>query len=631
MVKDYQLLHTARDYFQFVTKFFEVINVSATHLYHSALELSPLSSIVRKFYYHQQPHPSPRVVFGIADSWEPTSALSTKHPYYLSSTWSPCGQFIAVVAEEAVEIWDALALKFLSTPQSTKVTTIFRHGLAYSPDGHSLAGCSDTAIIIWDTQTGGEVTKIECGVTGSELELVWSLDGKTIGTVLPQEWGTYTVHIYNITSGTTHSPGTLRLEGKPYIWAHNQSFQIVATRQAHKGWTIDVFDVGSTLTRIESFPFQFDSPFEAFSPTTYRASVSTGGDHHYDPELLILDIQNSEVLLRKTGSYWHHSFSPDASFFAASTRDHLLIWRYTFGHYSQWREFQQTPMQLQFSPTSSSILGYSGPLLHVLHLDYSPAALATGSVIAVHRQLKDAFSPGGTFIATAYYGESTITITNLHSKDPFPSQFIDTDLEISTIVLTGNVLLAKSSDEIVAWLLTEEGMVDGIVGNTRADRNDSLWKVSHLSPQALTAHWAKLFRRQGGDDGRQLKFSVADEITVIEYGGHTIYAYHVGTGEVLKSAEVPQSHGRTWYNLQNQQQDQCNLYHHDLCTYQSPLECEWPVSQTALQEGWVKDPEGKHRLWLHPSWRSAENNVNWLHNATTLRLRNSSKLVIVKF
>jgi len=44
--QDNQLLDTARDYFQFTTTFFEVINISATHIYHSALELSPLSSII---------------------------------------------------------------------------------------------------------------------------------------------------------------------------------------------------------------------------------------------------------------------------------------------------------------------------------------------------------------------------------------------------------------------------------------------------------------------------------------------------------------------------------------------------------------------------------------------------------
>ena len=261
MVRDHQLLCTARDYFQFVTNFFEVINVSATHLYHSALELSPLSSTVQKFYYHQRSQSSPRVVIGIADSWEPTSANSKKH--YLSSTWSPCGNFVAVAAEEVIEIWDALTLKLLSTPHSTGVTR-FKYGLAYSPYGHSLASFSDTGIIIWDTQTGGEATKIGFNVTDTGADLVWLLDGQAICTI-PHEPGAFPLYIHDVTSGTTLSPGTLYSTNEPCIWAHDKSFQIAVSKGDQKAQTIEIFEVGATLTKIKSFPFQFGSPFKAFS------------------------------------------------------------------------------------------------------------------------------------------------------------------------------------------------------------------------------------------------------------------------------------------------------------------------------------------------------------------------------
>ena len=222
MAKDRQLLSTARDYFHFVTTFLELIDVSATHIYHSALELSPRSSAVRKFYYRQRLHPSPKVVIGIPDSWNPSTTISTKHSHYLSSTWSPCGRFIAAVAEEAMEIRDALTLELVSALQSSKVATRFGRGLAYSPDGRSLAGCSDAAIVIWDTQTGGVADKIECEFTGDGLELVWSLDGKTIGTISPRVLETLTVHIYDIASGTTLSPGTVQSRETPYLWAQDR-------------------------------------------------------------------------------------------------------------------------------------------------------------------------------------------------------------------------------------------------------------------------------------------------------------------------------------------------------------------------------------------------------------------------
>jgi len=626
VVKDHQLLSTARDYFQFATNFFKVINVSATHIYHSALELSPLSSIVRKVYYPQCPHPLPRVVTGIPDSWDPSTAVFTKHPHYLSSTWSPCGQFIATVSKEAVEIWDALTLKLLSTYKPTKTTTTFMQGLSYSPDGRSLASCSNTAIVIWDTQTGGEAKGIECGVIENGLELVWSLDGKTICACSPENLKPLTVYVYDVASGTTLPPCTLQSRTAPYIWAHDKSFQIAtATAWDSRSCRINVVEIGPIPTEIKSFSFQSHSYHKAFSPTTYRIAISTTKGHSPSHELLILDIQNSEILLQETGSYWCHCFSPDGSSFAAFTGNHLLIWRYISGQFTKWREFQQTPAPLQFSPTSSSILGYASSLLYVLHLDNTPAAPTREPVITTRSQSLDAFSPDGTFIATAYQGESTITITNLHSQNPSLSQFIDTDLEITAMVLTGKVLLVKGSDKVIAWLLTEEGVVDGIFGNTRADQNDSLWDIS---PQALANRWARLLgQRRGGDDDVHLEFSVENEIAAIKLNEYIIRVYHTGTGEILEPAKIPLHLRPTWYHFQ----DECNLYHHDSCKHHGLQESGWQVSQNGLQEGWVKDPEGKHRLWLHGHWRSAGNDVDWLHNATTLRLRNPSELVIIKF
>jgi hypothetical protein len=131
-------------------------------------------------------------------------------------------------------------------------------------------------------------------------------------------------------------------------------------------------------------------------------------------------------LVTGKGSYGYSSFSPDANFFGAFTGDHLSIWRYTSGHYTQWREFQQAPTPLQFSPTSSSILGNAGTLLYVIHSDHSPGTLAIESAITTHSIPRDAYSPHGNYIATTHRGKNPITITNLCSQNPSPSQFIDT-------------------------------------------------------------------------------------------------------------------------------------------------------------------------------------------------------------
>ena len=619
MAKDYQLFLTAGDYLQFTTNFFDIINVSATHIYHSALELSPSSSIVRKLYFHQQSNLSPRIVIGAADSWELTRAIPTKDSWYLSCVWSPCSQFIAVMAENAVEIRDALTLKPLSTLQSTGSITRFRGKLAYSPDGYSLAGCSNSAVIIWDTQTGGEVAKIVCTVTRDGLDLIWSTDGKTIATVSPWE-STITVHTYSIASGKLLFMATLRSTEKPHIWAHEKSFQIMTTSQEKKGRAYNIFEVGSTLTRVESFPSNSDLSPYAFSPVTYQVALSNSSRDN--GELFVVNIKTSEISLHEKGAYLSVAFSPDAFILAAVIGHFLSIWKYSSGHYVLWKKFQQGWPELQFSPNSSSILCYGTSFLNILHLEYSTPALATESTHTIHGQSMDAFSPAGLFIATAYQGESTIRIINLQSQSPFPSQFIDTELEISEMVLTGNVLLVKSSDKFVAWLLTEDGMVDGIIGNSRADCNDSIWEISIPS---LLARLAKLPGKHSFSDGG-LGFFIAGEIAVIRSSYVNLYSYHTRTGEVIR-LEKPSLGNNILYRFDKRGHDECNLYHNSLCAQQGPLEYGWSISQ----EGWVRDPEGKHRLWLPPSWRLIKDNVNWLHNTRILRLRSFHELIIIKF
>jgi len=624
VTKDHQLLTTAQDYIQFVTGFLEVIDVSATHIYHSALELSPLSSIVRKLYYFQCPQPSPKVVLGVPDAWDPsTASISTKHSYILSSTWSPCGQFVAIASPEAVEIRDALALNLLSTLESPEVTTKFRHGLAYSRDGYSLAGCSSTAIIIWDTQTGGVVKKIECGVTGDQSELMWSLDGRKIALSLKVS-RTLVVHTYEVVTGAVQSSGTVQSTHGAQLWAHNESFQVMAkTSDPFKGWMIEIFDIGSTLTKIKSFKFPPHFTLGVLSPATDRIAAYTSGGGSHDDKLFVLEAQNSKVLLQEKGKYWNGCFSPDGSVFAAVTRDHLTIWGYASRHYTQWKKLQQAPMSLQFSPTSSSILAHTGIHLNVLHLDYSPTTPSTESAITIHSQPLDAFAPYSTYIATTHYQKSTVMITNLHSQNPSTSQLIDTGLEILAMVLTGNVLLVKSSNTVVAWLLTEEGVVDGIHDNRRANHNDCLWEISL---QANTGFWTRLLLQGNNENDNVLGFSVEGDTAAINSNDQAIHVYHTKTGETLPLDKAPLC---TVYRFHHPQ-DECNKYHHDLYKhYQSP-KCDWPISQAILQKGWVKDLEGKCWLWLHPHWRSFQN-VDWLHNVTTLRLRNCSSLVLVKF
>jgi hypothetical protein len=643
VANDHQLLDTTRDYFHFVTAFSEPINTSATHIYHSALELSPLSSIVRKFYYHQRPHPSPRVVIGIPDSWESKSFISATHSNYLSSTWSPSGQSIAATTAGDVRLLDALSLKPLSTLQSAEATIRLRKGLAFSPDGYSLAGCSDTGVIIWDTQTGGVVKEIECDVPGhSGMKLVWALDGRTIGMTPSETLGSYTMHVYNIVVGSILSSVTFQSECQPCIWAYGKSFQIATTASQHgKDYTINIFEAGSTLVKLNSFPLRSHWRPAEFSPSTHRISVSIPESHHHKPELLILDLHNPGIfLLKKIGSYQGSTFSPDASFFGASNGGHFSIWRYTPGNYTYWRVLQQPGLDPQFSPTSSSILCNDHTYLSVMHSDYSPATFTNESVTPTSSWPRDAYSPHGDYIVTTHRGQSIITIINLHSENPSPSQFIDTNLDIAEIVLTGNVLLVKDSDTISAWLLTEEGAVNGVLGNRRADQSDRLWSISlkDLIPQDIPSQntnlsfWARLLQWEHGEEqwnDHYLGFSVGGEVAALGCSiGYKFFMYHVETGEILKMDIALLHPNPAWHHFYNPHQDECDLYHQNLYKRH---ECGWPISQNSLHEGWIKDTDGKYRLWLPVCWRLATGGVNWFNKTTTLRLNMKHERYIIKF
>ena len=545
-----------------------------------------------------------------------------------------------MVAKDAMEIWDAMTIKPLCTFQSSGVITEFRRGVAYSPDCHSLASCSNKAIVIWDTQTGGEVTRVECKIPSEGLELVWSLDGKIIGAISSRVSETFTVYTYNILMGKMMLSDTLQSKDKPCIWAHKEAFQIMTTTAwDSKGCKVNIFEAGHTLYKVKAFSLSSFSSVGAFSPTTYQVSTCYQ-DTKNNYTLLVLDISNSEILLQEEGPYRYLNFSGDGNFFSASnvTGDHLFVWKYFSGHYVHWREFQQIPAPIKFSPNSSLILSCAGSLLHVLHTDFPPVTPAAKSVSTKSKNPKDAYPPGGGYIATTYRGDSTIMITNLCSKTP-SSQFIDTGLEIKEIILTGNVLLVKDHKTLVAWLLTKEGVVSGASGNGRADANDSLWTISSQdlvppnppSQGGNSSFWARFLNREQTEviDDEYLEFSVGNGVaTIFNRSTASIHTYHLETGEILKLDKVPQHPKR--YDFYHPHRDNCDLYHRDLAKQHKPPQGSWPVSQATLQDGWVKDPEGKCRLWLHPRWRGTENVADWFDDVTVLRIKNQSELIVIK-
>lgn len=134
------LLDTTTDCLHFVTEFFEAISQSAPHIYHSALQLVPQSSIVRKLYSPQAYFPATKVVTGIPASWDLcTASTGAKHRVQYA-TWSPCGQFIVASFGSTIQVQDSTTLERVSVLKSpTALSDYDPNYLTFSPDGHLLA------------------------------------------------------------------------------------------------------------------------------------------------------------------------------------------------------------------------------------------------------------------------------------------------------------------------------------------------------------------------------------------------------------------------------------------------------------------------------------------------------------
>jgi hypothetical protein len=567
------------------------------------------------------------VAVGTPDLWDQSLALPNVESKYGSYTWSPCGQFVAVQTEEAVEIRNPLSFELLSTLQPTEPTSQLMGKLAYSPDGHSLASLSNTSLIIWDIQTGGVAKEFPCDKT-SRGSVVWSLNGGTICTI-GQDWDQarlrhhrvvhdleWTIYTYDSTSGTRLSTGQLRSDSMPHLWAHNTSLQAATIRQGGKVHVIRIFEVGSALNRINSFRIDLGTrniwakffsrwgQYEiiSFSPATYRISMVSMGSYE---NILILDIQDSHCLLNQKKRYFfNHSFSSDGSLFSASSGTSVHIWKYSSGHYTPWREFPSFHcVSPCFSPTLSSILGLSEGVPQIWRLDGPPI---TAHINYGHSLLIP--SPCGTYVVTGHQRNSVITITNLLSQTP---HFIKTGMKISTFTLTGNVLLVEDSKTIAAWRLTGEGAVEGIFGNQRAGQRNRIWTI----PQSPV-----------------LEFVVEDQTVTIQDGvnDRCIQIYHAGTGEVLKPTQAPLYNPHHW-DANAMQLGQHYPHYHRLNKHNTCPEDSWPVSQTMFKEGWVKDPEGKHQLWIPGIWRQSQVTGGWLYNIRTLWIRLNDGDVVIKF
>ena len=522
----------------------------------------------------------PRVAIGAPYLWDQTVSISTRGVDYEFCTWSPCGRFVAASVHKVVEIRSQLTLELLTVLNKPCGTPALCKVLAYSPDGRSLScACADTVIVIWDVQTGGVAKEIENGLNVIH-SMVWSLDGRIIGVA---DYGAMCVRTYDAVSGTILFERRFSGTIVSPLWACQEAVRFVTLDTDDR--FLGIFEVGRTLGKIcpLHFPPGICSRYQflvfsraAFSPTTYRLL-------NYDHlRLSVHQSSTSGVLLAQPGHFNAPCFSSDGGFLAAfNHRDRtIVIWKYDSGCYVPWKKFpyRRYINSLGFSPTSSSILGNPvGGVLQVWRLDDPPIAPEAC------RQEYTGLSRSGNHLITANESEEIVTITNIHTQ--VPSQLIDTGLKIRGLVVTNSVLLVTGSETTVAWLLTGEGVVDGVDGGRRADRSDSIWTI------------------QLPHSGRKAEFKLKGQVAAIKHGKDIRILFHTETGEVLQPDQEPERFDHSWkfFGKAFCGPDYPRFYKPRL----SPEDSQKTLPVT-LRDGWVEDSNWRRRLWMPVEWRESD-------------------------
>ena len=650
-----QVLDLVRDYSRFLITFFEVINISAPHIYHSALLLSPRTSIVRGL-FKQYVHPFSRVVHGLQESWEPISATLYLDDFNGGAVWSPCGRFIAVARRESTEIIDAVTLNRLSTLESPP--SLGGRYLSFTPDGRFLTRFSIWGTIVsWDIQTGGPLGTVQPKLNpfpDDPFSLTYSMDGKMIAAAyepdvyLPQNRG-YSVVILDLFGThihTHHIPEGCNLLS---IWTHGQSFRFATMNQSF----ITIWEAAFTSTHgpaeVESLPVPDEiTDWERFLffPPLSRLAVVLGGT------IQIWDVKTSKLLL-KTGTHpglphsqsfdypLRGSFSSNGHFFACIITNGVYIWKESPSGYILHQQlafnFPPNSSALHLSQDGKSIIMSLNSTIQLWHT--RDQILSSDNSAWNHFIL--GFSPNELFAGFVRWGGNMVKVLDLRSGDLLLAT--DMDMEISCLWMTENSVVVVGDGKIVSWNLPGENCTFESGANIKDSVHTTALDCPTLSPS----------KNNFTDISVSPDLSrIAVPVYTNSAGVHTYYVgvYDVPTGRYLGSIETTIASTLAFtldgHQIWNRWEDSGWEIVED--SRSGTIELK-PLERTArppelflfhssrgyevTDDGWVLSPTRERLLWLPHRWRSTWGNRTWggrflalLHHDLSL-----SNVVILEF
>ena len=659
------LLNTVSDYLHFVTEFFDVICQSGPHIYHSALLLAPLSSVVRNQYSHQISSPVSKIVIGIPASWDSCIASAGGIAKSSHAVWSPCGQFIATCFGDTIQIRDSNTLErvfaFSLPSNSVQWPDV---SLSFSPDGCLLA-CNylecipfspytplwlplnpeateddisswneivpvikglplPAPIYIWDVQTGTIIYNIK----NWEIDkLVFSGNHQAV-TLLGRD-GTFRTY-EGLNSTCTYkdklvSPLSFVLDA---YWFHKESLLFPTISKNEEKLMVNIHELQPTLTPPLSLIVSFHIPPHdgefSFSPVSLHASFTT------KTEVIILNTQDSKTLLQVKALSSPYTppghFSSDGCFFACGTEEfEICVWKNTSVNYVPWCNlWPRLPFKgFSLSPIKSSILTWGEMGVQLLEFSNHPTipSLQKPKHYQQHKIHLVAYSADGTHIAIAQKEGSVITF--LDSLLNTPKQFFDTKMPILDIKIVNNTIFVAGRDVLIKWHLE----MGGVVSSSHSIVMETGWLNGILSGDCLFI----AFR----DSDEVLLYDIQSQRTLCRYtpddyasdlqfspDGHKLWltcvdVYDAYSSPYLVEFNIGEDGNVTTENLGN------TWSWVDIFSY------GWKVGYGSE---WVVDSRGNKLLWLPLSWRPKQDEcARWDGNFLALVDSHHPEPIIIEF
>ena len=652
-------LNLVEDYIRFVIAFFEIINTSAPHIYHSALPLSPRISITHEMY---KKHASPlvRVVQGMPNSWELVDATAHLDEDLQDAVWSPCNRFIAVAKTGSLNLLDAVTLGRLCVFDLPNTAPNKR--LGFSPDSRFLMLWMDEELISWDLQTGGQLSTIRLGPGyrhTAPISFELSKDGKVVAAAYESRhfddigdiYETF-INTYDLLSA--ERVGSCRVpEGRMIypIWTHDGylRFATIVPR------SIRIWQSSFTLehppVEVTSLPVPdgiTDAHRFLFLPTLFRLAFILGRT------IQVWDLKTLKLLLKSepapapkdvrrfpSGDSPCGSFTSDGRFFAyTDIAGDACVWKESSAGYllHQRLPFFIPPLLRgpRLSPNGESIII---PLKFEIHRrntrdqDLSLPSVSTAD--SRHRTFILGFSADEKFAAFGRRKEKTVTIIDLQSGEP--RWIANVGVEIDCLGMAGRTVVLVGEEKIVTW------NPPGGDSTFNAGINDSVRTTVLLHSSERHSLGEPTYMSVSPDLSR---------IMVARFLPPSLEVYNVSTGLCLArtmgcSAMRPrltQDGREVWvgHNALSKRLEQCEIIEdsesgvielkiQDIHGPQSGVFRESSRGYAVTDTRWVLSPSQKRLLWLPHRWRSYDVNREWGRRFLGLLHGKLSEAVVLEF